>query len=108
MTIYIENLTFDTIIGILPEEREVPQKVVVNCKIKYKYKNNKFINYVEIANLIEETIKEEKFLLIEDAILSILKKIKSNFKNITSIKLKISKPQILDKCDVCVEKYKKY
>ena len=38
MTIFIENLTFDAIIGILPEERKVPQKVVVNAKLGYEYK----------------------------------------------------------------------
>ena len=108
MTIYIENLIFDAIIGILKEERETPQKIVVNCKIKYKLKKNSFLDYTKIVNLIETTIKKEKFLLLEDAVSFLLEKIKSNFEEISSIKLKISKPNILPNCDVSIQKSKKY
>ena len=108
MIIHIENLTFDAIIGILKEERETPQQIIVNCKIKYKFKKNSFLNYADIVKLIEITIKKEKFLLLEDAIFFIMKKIKSNFKEISSIKLKISKPTILPNCVVSLEKKKKY
>ena len=108
MTIYIENLIFDAIIGILKEERETPQKIVINCKIKYKLKKNSFLDYTKIVNLIETTIKKEKFLLLEDAVSFLLEKIKSNFEEISSIKLKISKPNILPNSEVSIQKSKKY
>lgn len=108
MKIYIENLTFKTIIGILKEERVTPQKVIINCQIKYNYKNDDFINYATVAKMIENNMKKSKYLLIEDALLSITEEIKSTFFHISSIKLKISKPDILDECDVSVELHRKY
>jgi len=108
MTIYIENLTFDTIIGILDNERVNPQKVIINCTIHYDYKNQDFINYALITQLIEKEMKKGKFLLIENAILDIIDKIKRTFSTISSIKLKISKPNILDNCVVSVALEKKY
>jgi dihydroneopterin aldolase len=108
MKVEIENLTFDAIIGILPEERITPQKVVVNVELDYEYKNDIFINYATLANLIENDIKNSKYQLIEDALLSLHVKIKDKFLQISSIKLKISKPTILDNCDVCVSSIRKY
>jgi len=103
MTIYIENLTFDAIIGILPEERKVPQKVIVNVELDYEYKNGIFINYATLVNLIENSIKNNKFKLIEEALLSLHVEIKTKFLQISSIKLKIFKPTILAHADVSVE-----
>jgi dihydroneopterin aldolase len=108
MTIFIENLSFDTIIGILEEERVTPQKVIVNCEINYDYKNGEFINYALVSQMIEKEMKKSKFELIENALLSIIDKIKASFSNISSINLKISKPNILDKCVVSVALKKNY
>ena len=102
MTIEIENLTFDAIIGILPEERVLPQKVIVNVKLDYQYKKGAFINYATLADLIENSIKNSKFELIEEALLALHVEIKTAFFQISSIKLKISKPTILDYCGVSV------
>ncbi len=102
MTIYVENLTFDAIIGILPEERLVPQKVIVNIKLDYEYKKESFINYATLSNLVKNSIKNNKFGLIEEALLSLHVEIKSKFSQISSIKLKISKPTILAHADVSV------
>ncbi|HIP30461.1 MAG TPA: dihydroneopterin aldolase [Sulfurospirillum arcachonense] len=108
MTIYVENLTFDAVIGILPEERKVPQKVVVNVELDYEYKKGIFINYAILANLIENDIKQKQYELIEDALLSLHVEIKTMFSQISSIKLKISKPTILAYADVSVESKMNY
>lgn len=108
MIIRIENLTFDCILGILDEERKIPQKIIIDCKIHYHYENNDFINYALVADLIEKEMKNSKFELIETALLAIIDKIKLTFINISSIKLKISKPTILDKCGVSVALKKDY
>jgi dihydroneopterin aldolase len=108
MTIYIEDFSFETIIGILEEERKVPQKVIINCEITYDYKNENFINYALVSELIEKEMKKNKFELIENAVLELISKIKSSFIDITSIKLKISKPKIIDKCVVSVALKKNY
>jgi len=103
MTIYVEDLTFSAIIGILPEERTVPQKVIVNVKLDYEYKKDVFINYAILAQLIENDIKQKQYKLIEDALLALHVEIKNKFSQISSIKLKISKPTILAHADVSVE-----
>ena len=103
MKVYIQNLTFDTIIGILDFERTTPQKVIVNISFKYKFdkQTKDFVNYAEVASLIEKLMKEKQYLLIEDAILDIRKNLKDIF-NIKDIKLKITKPNILTNCTVSV------
>ena len=108
MTVYVEDLTFDAIIGILPEERTTPQKVIVNVELDYEYKKNSFINYATLADLIENRIKIDQYELIEDALLALHVEIKSKFPQITSIKLKISKPTILAHADVSVESTMNY
>jgi dihydroneopterin aldolase len=97
----IEDLTFETIIGILDFERTTPQKVVVNIKFSYRFKNE-FINYAEVASFIKETMKKNKYFLIEDALEEITQLLKEKFPPIESIDLKIEKPAILPDCRVSV------
>jgi dihydroneopterin aldolase len=102
MKVYIQDLTFDTIIGILDFERTVKQKVIVDISFEYNFENDKFIDYSKVANIIEKTIKKQKFKLIEDAILHLQKKLKNKFK-LKNIVIKITKPNILKNCKVSVE-----
>lgn len=101
MTIHIENLKFQCIIGILDFERKTPQDVVINAIIKYKYKN-RFINYADIVQIIKTLMIEENFLLLEDAIEQISIHLLKNYKQIKKIKLKITKPSILSDCQVSI------
>ncbi len=101
MTIKIKNLHFKCIIGILPFERETEQKVIINLSFKYIFTKNIFINYADIANYVTESMKENKFLLIEDALLYIQNGLNSKFQ-IKKLKLSIAKPDILDNCEVSV------
>jgi len=101
MTIYIEDLTFQTIIGILDFERVSPQNIIINLEIEYEYKNE-FINYAEVSALIKETMIKEEFLLIEDALDKLSLKLKKEFTKINRLNLKITKPSILPDCKVSV------
>ncbi len=101
MKIKIQNLTFDCIIGILHFERETKQKVIINLSFKYKFKDNEFINYADIADYVESTMKKEKFLLIEDALLHIKKDLESLY-CIKKLKITICKPNILKNSQVSV------
>lgn len=102
MKIEISNLTFKSIIGILDFERIKKQKVVINLSFEYNFSNDDFINYATVAELVEKTMKKEKFLLLEDAILH-LETLLNNSYNITNLKIKISKPNILKNCVVSLE-----
>ena len=99
MKIEISDLTFKCIIGILDFERIKKQKVIVDLSFEYNFSKDNFINYAEISTLIEKTMKKEKFLLLEDAILHLESLLNNNYK-ITNLNIKISKPTILKNCIV--------
>ena len=99
MKIEISDLTFKCIIGILDFERIKKQKVIIDLSFEYNFSKDNFINYAEISALIEKTMKKEKFLLLEDAILHLESLLNNNYK-ITNLNIKISKPNILKNCIV--------
>jgi dihydroneopterin aldolase len=107
MTIYIENLKFQCIIGILDLERVKPQDVIVNVKITYEYKDE-FINYADLSEFIKSRMKDKQFLLIEDALEDLSINLKNKFSKINTLDLKITKPSILSDCDVSVATFKNF
>ncbi len=107
MTIHIENLRFQAIIGILDFERKTPQDVIINLTIKYLYNDN-FINYADIANMIEKNMIEKKYLLIENALDTLSSKISSTYKQVQTLDIKITKPSIMKNCEVSVSENYQY
>ena len=101
MKVEISKLTFDTIIGILPEEKTTPQKVIIDLSFEYDFKNGKFIDYSKVATDVEKLMQKNKYVLIEEALLDIKKELKKSYK-IKKLKLSIKKPNILDNCIVGV------
>ncbi len=101
MTIHIEDLKFQCIIGILDFERVTPQDVIINLEITYNYKNG-FINYADIVEIIKEIMIKSEFSLIEEALDGLNLKLIKEYSSIKSIHIKITKPSILPKCKVSV------
>ena len=99
MKIEITDLSFKCIIGILDFERIKKQKVLINLSFEYEYFKDTFIDYAEVSNLIKITMKKEKFFLLEDAILYLESLLLNSYK-IDTLKIKISKPNILKNCIV--------
>jgi len=99
MTIHIENLKFQTIIGILDFERNTPQDVIINLTITYNYENE-FINYADVASHIKNEMQKKQFLLLEDALSDISKTLQNKFSKINTLNLKITKPSIMPDCMV--------
>lgn len=106
MTIHVEDLKFQCIIGILDFERTSPQDVIVNITIEYDYKNN-FINYADIVQIIKLNMIKSEFLLLEDALNSLNLMLIKEYSSIKSIYLKITKPSILPDCKVSVSNHYK-
>jgi len=104
MKIEINNLTFKCIIGILVFERIKKQKVIINVSFDYIFSKDFFIDYSEVSNIIKTTMKEKKFLLLEDAILFI-NNLLTNKYPISNLQIKISKPDILKDCIVTLSNY---
>lgn len=104
MKIIIENLTFETIIGILDFERITPQQVQIDCSINYSYIGDDFINYAEVTRIIEHTMHTMQFELIETALETLGVTLKESFSLIEALTLTIRKPNILQNCTVGVQK----
>ena len=102
MTIHIESLTFDVIIGLLDFERDKPQKVIIDVEATYDFKNEKFINYADIVLLIQNELKEKRYELLEVALLGIKSTLYSTYPQLKTLSLKIAKPDILPECSVAL------
>lgn len=94
MIILIENLTFEAILGVLDIERQKPQKLVFDAKIKYDYQDD-YLNYVEIINLVINEIQQNQYYLLEEALEDLNLKLKKTFSSITTLTLSLKKPQII-------------
>ena len=102
MTIHIEELTFDVIIGLLDFERDKPQRVIINLEASYEYSDNQFIDYADMVLLIQEKLKTERYELLENALLGLKEILYTTYPNIQMMRIKISKPNILPQCTVAL------
>ncbi len=102
MRIHIQSLRFDTIIGLLEFEREQEQTILVDLEAEYIYDKQTFINYADLAALIKTDLKKERYMLLEEALSGLKKKIIEAYPAIRELKLKIAKPDILEDCTVAL------
>jgi dihydroneopterin aldolase len=101
MVVNIEDLTFNAIIGKLPFERKNKQRVIVDLSFEYIYMDGEFIDYAKVVKLIKQIIRKERFYLLEEAVIILENELIQYF-NMSNIKLKISKPDIIKNCVVSV------
>ncbi|HHS92538.1 MAG TPA: dihydroneopterin aldolase [Campylobacterales bacterium] len=104
MTIHIENLTFETIIGLLEFERIHAQKIVLNLTIDYHYLENKFIDYAEVISIVENDFHENQYLLLETALEKLSDKLLQKYQTIQRLTIKITKPDIISNATVSLSK----
>lgn len=99
MTILIESLEFDCIIGLLKKERVETQKVILDVAIGLKEKKM-VVDYAKVALLLEKTYKKKKFFTLEESLLHVSKILKKKYPQIKKISIKIIKPNIMENCRV--------
>ena len=104
MTIHIEDLAFDVIIGLLDFERDKPQRVIINFEASYDYSDDKFIDYADIVLLIQNELKEKRYELLENALLGLKEILYTTYPDLRTLSLKISKPDIIPECTVSLSK----
>jgi dihydroneopterin aldolase len=102
VTIHIESLQIDTIIGLLDFERRTRQRVYVDLEATYLYKKDHFIDYADLCSLIERELTISKYELLEDALIGIKDKISILYPNIEVLRLKITKPDIIKNATVAL------
>ncbi len=91
----IEHIEFYAIIGLLPHERSIAQKVLAHTTLWYDYDSKGYIDYAKVAKLIKTNIQQKEFKLLEEALLDTLELLHENFPAIKKGTLRITKPQIL-------------
>ncbi|WQX50620.1 FolB domain-containing protein [Helicobacter pylori] len=93
--VHIHNLVFEAILGILEFERLKPQKISVNLDLFYTQLPNKaYLDYIKIQEIIQNTMREKQYLLIEDALKDLSQILKTCYSGISELYLKISKLEI--------------
>ena len=98
-SIFLEDLTFETIVGILPFERENPQKIKVDLHCIY---SGDFLDYRELRDFIKNAFLQN-FRLLEDALEYFEKEIPKRFLQIQFFSLKITKLEIFEDCKVAMQ-----
>lgn len=93
ITVIIKELKFKAIIGLLDFERLKEQSVIASAKMTAK--DDEFIDYAKACEIIKATVINGRFLTIEEALKSCVLALKSNFAHLKSIRLEITKPDIL-------------
>ena len=104
MRIHIEELSINTIIGILDFERTLKQTVIVEIRIDYDYSDKSFIDYSIVINRVETMLNSKEYGLLEDAIEDIGSSLISDYPQINRLYLKISKPDIIKNASVALSK----
>lgn len=102
MTIHIEALTFDVIIGLLEFERERAQTLIVDVAVDYSYQDKQFIDYAHMVQTIKSHLHLKQYLLLEEALLGLKTVLKQNYPTIQTLFIKLSKPSILPQCNVAL------
>ncbi len=108
MTIRIEKLEFETILGMLDKERKTPQRISIDAEITYDYTSRHFLDYAVLASHMERVIQKGKFRLVEEALEALFDSLKENFAQIGTVRITICKPDILPNCRVCVEDFRTF
>jgi len=100
MTIQIEQLQFDAIIGVLDFERDRPQRVRIDLKAIYDYQPGKYLDYAEMVEAIKIHIITQKYALLEEALEGLNATLLATFPAIETLHITIAKPDILPDCIV--------
>ena len=95
MTIRIEQLEFDAIIGVLDFERDRPQHVRVDLTATYDYRPGKYLDYAEMVNAIKTHIIAQRYALLEEALEGLHTTLLATFPTITTLHITLAKPDIL-------------
>ena len=102
MTINIESLTFDVIIGLLDYERNKAQTVVIDLEASYDYVDGEFVDYATVVSLVQNELEEKRYELLEEALLGIKSLLFKTYPQVKTLSLKISKPHIIEQCNVAL------
>lgn len=104
-TIFIRNLTFDAIIGVLPEERTTPQPICLNLEVGVSTSTAAHsksladtLDYAALADQVKAYTLNEKCLLVE-TLAEGLAELTLSQPQAEAVTIEISKPRALVEAD---------
>lgn len=101
--IYVNNLVFKAVVGAFEFERIKPQNIRVDIECDYEFKGL-YLDYAQVAKLTQERFTQKQYRVLEEGIDDLIEFLKSEFDNISQLKVKVTKPDIIKNCEVAVEK----
>lgn len=96
MQIALKHCKTSAIIGIYPHERSTPQTILFEAVLEYEFNGQSYIDYSEIVKIINTTLQNGEFLLLEDAIENIENILFSTFSALQTITISLCKPAVLE------------
>jgi len=100
MTIRIEALEFEAIIGLLDVERDRVQRVRIDLEAEYDYRPPAYLDYAQMVETIKTHIITKRYELLEEALEGLHTTLRTTYPEITSLHITIAKPDILPDCVV--------
>ena len=103
--VFISNLTFDAIIGVLPHERTQPQSIVINLEVHVdtqaaarSEKLEDTLDYADLAQRVTDLTQQSKCLLVE-TLAEKIADLTLNLPRAQAVQVDITKPQALASAD---------
>ena len=104
ISVFVDSLEFDTIIGLLDFERVKTQKI----RISMEFKAYEFIDYADVCKITQEEFNKQKFYKVEDALEYFSVKFKELYPTLEQLYMKISKINIIPNAKVGAKIVKNY
>lgn len=104
ISVFVDNLEFDTIIGLLDFERVNSQKICVSME----FEACEFVDYATVCEITQREFNENKFYKVEDALEYFAIKFKAIYPSLTKFYMKISKIEIVPNAIVGAKILKNY
>lgn len=93
LSVGIEQLRILCIMGLLPEERLIPQPILVSLQVGV-VDANAFVDYTKLADTATHLAQESQFFLLEEYATALCREILKN-PLLDSLKVRIEKPKAL-------------
>lgn len=100
--IEIEALSLQAWVGILPQEYEAPQRLIVDCKAKVRPRQwplvelDDSVSYAGVAETITEVVASQHWPLLEELIEALRARLAQDYPLLDSLELRLRKPDILE------------
>lgn len=91
ISVFVDDLEFDTIIGLLDFERVKSQKI----RVSMEFIADEFIDYAVVCKFTQKEFDNQKFYKVEDALEYFSFKFKDIYPTLKEFYMKISKPNII-------------